>query len=128
MISVELTLIGYWRSDDGLNDEWPDATDFVDLTWDRDERRIVSSYLASGTTACAYRGLSPCRFCGSHNGSRLYTDGVYAWPEGLAHYLDEHGVRLPQRFVDHAVERLDAIEDASLDLDWWREALPQPPP
>lgn len=117
---MDLTLIGYWRSEDGRNDEWPDAHDFVDATWDRQERYMVRTYLSSGTIARAYRGLSPCRFCGQHNGSKLYTDGVYAWPEGLAHYIDEHDVRLPLQIVQHVVQRLDAVEDASLNVDWWR--------
>jgi hypothetical protein len=29
------------------------------------------------------------------------TDGVYCWPEGLAHYVKEHDVRLPDEFVTH---------------------------
>jgi hypothetical protein len=29
------------------------------------------------------------------------TDGVYCWPEGLAHYINEHDVRLPAEFVAH---------------------------
>ena len=32
------------------------------------------------------------------------TDGVYMWPEGLAHYLEKHNVRLPQEFVDHVLK------------------------
>jgi hypothetical protein len=122
---VELTLIGYWRSEGEPNDEWPDAHDFVDEGWDEVERHMVATYLSSGTVARAYRGWSPCRFCGKHNGSKLYTDGTYAWPEGLAHYIDEHAIRLPRRFVEHAVGRLDAIEEASLNLDWWRTQGPR---
>ena len=49
-----------------------------------------------------------------------FTDGVYIWPEGLAHYLDAHAVRLPQQFVNHAMERLDALDAASVDYDWWK--------
>jgi hypothetical protein len=47
------------------------------------------------------RGLSPCRLCGQLNGSAEYTDGTYVWPEGLAHYVMEHDVRLPDEFVSH---------------------------
>lgn len=29
------------------------------------------------------------------------TDGTYCWPEGLAHYLEHHAVRLPEAIVQH---------------------------
>ena len=40
-------------------------------------------------------------------GSRCLTDGTWSWPEGLAHYITVHDVRLPDEFVDHM-----------RDLDW----------
>jgi hypothetical protein len=33
------------------------------------------------------------------------SDGVWLWPEGLAHYVEAHGVRLPDEFVAYAVAR-----------------------
>lgn len=84
-------------------------------------------YVESGTVARAYRGLSPCRFCGEHNGSKECTDGAYLWPEGLAHYIEAHEVRLPESFVRHAIARLDALEAASVDYEWWKsQALDSP--
>ena len=35
-------------------------------------------------------------------GSRDLTDGVWVWPEGLAHYVRDHGVVLPTSFIEHA--------------------------
>jgi hypothetical protein len=32
-------------------------------------------------------------------GGRDLTDGVWMWPEGLAHYVERHAVRLPDEFV-----------------------------
>jgi hypothetical protein len=49
-----------------------------------------------------FRGLSRCRFCGRDNGSKELSDRVFSWPEGLPHYLQHHGVRLPDEFVAHA--------------------------
>src|SRR4051812_43634582 len=63
-----LCLIGYWRSDHDA--AWLDLRDLVDEEWDAWERRRVWSYFGNGTLARAYRGVSPCRFCGEHNGSR----------------------------------------------------------
>ena len=31
------------------------------------------------------------------------TDNDFKWPERLEHYVEEHGVRLPERFVRHAL-------------------------
>jgi hypothetical protein len=64
-------------------------------------------------------GLSPCRFCGKHNGSLEYTDHVYIWPEGLAHYLTDHQVRLPDEFVLHVERSMDELDEATVDPSWW---------
>lgn len=118
-----LTLIGYWRGSDP-HDHWPDPEDFVDPGWDVDERRIVTRYLQSGLIAKSFMGYSSCRFCGRNNGNLELSDGEFIWPEGLAHYVDEHDVRLPAEFVAHALQSLDDLERAERDDDWWRR---QPP-
>lgn len=110
-------LIGYWRNEQ--HPEYPDPQSLVDSTWDEDKRHVVYTYLCSGTMVAAYMGLSPCRLCGEHNGALEYTDGVYQWPEGLAHYVSEHSVRLPAEVVAHAIEKLEALEATRPSLDWW---------
>jgi hypothetical protein len=113
-------LIGYWKSDHEPN--WPDPRDFVDASWSAYERREVAEYLSNGTVVVKYRGLSPCRFCGQDNGHREFTDGTYQWPEGLAHYLWVHEVRLPVVVVAHIKSRLVGFEGDGLDREWWRTA------
>jgi hypothetical protein len=85
--------------------QWPDVTWLVDPGWSEDERRRVGQYLQRGTRVNQMGGLSECRFCERHNGSAELTDGVYCWPEGLAHYVSEHDVRLPEEFVGHALSQ-----------------------
>ena len=114
-----LQLIGYWRADGYANSDYPHPSDWVDWDWDRDERSVVGGYLSSGTLFRAYMGLSPCRICGRPNGAAEYTDGIYVWPEGLAHYVDEHAVRLPAEVVAHAMSRSDVLEDANVSEAWW---------
>lgn len=80
---------------------WPDPNAFVDPDWRDEERRAVVEHLQTGSLVIQYRGLSPCRFCGRHNGSAEFSDGIFCWPEGLAHYLAAHAVRLPDEFVEH---------------------------
>lgn len=116
---MELILIGYWASE--RDDSWPDVTSFIDHSWDPDERFDVVHHLRRGMLARAWMGLSTCRICGELNGSLDLTDGTYLWPEGLAHYVAEHGVRLPARFVEHARQLRASFEDADVERTWWKD-------
>jgi len=50
-------------------------------------------------------------FCLSNEmGCSSLTDGVFVFPEGLAHYIRRHGVRPSKAFVSHIRERLQMIE------------------
>ena len=73
--------------------------------WDPVELSGVLAYLRAGQEWIQFRGWSYCRFeCGiapSALGDRDLTDGVWVWPEGLAHYVEKHFVRLPDEFIDH---------------------------
>ena len=114
---MSLIRIGYWRADHAP--EWPDVADFVDHSWDEDERWTVRAYLTGGTAVRHYMGFSACRICGKKNGTSEFTDGTFIWPEGLAHYVGEHGVRLPARFVDHATAAIERLEAEPVDTSWW---------
>jgi cytosine/adenosine deaminase-related metal-dependent hydrolase len=119
-----LTLIGYWSSEglEGWPEDrrWPDVTDFVDEAWDPEERDLVARYLEHGFLHSAWMGYSPCRLCSKRdNGCLEVTDGTYVWPEGLAHYVEEHSVRLPERFVKHVLRQWDALDQARPDREWW---------
>jgi hypothetical protein len=80
----------------------------------------VIQYLHGGTIARAYTGYSLCRLCGVLNGTLEFSDGVYLWPQGLGHYVEEHAVRLPDEFVQHATTRLGVLEEDAADLTRWR--------
>lgn len=112
-----LILIGYWRGPGAP--ELPDPRDFVDPSWGRYDRRRVQQYLEGGMVARVYRGMSSCRFCGELVGHREQTDGTYLWPEGLAHYVAEHDVRLPAEFVCHALGTAHDLEHRDVDTTWW---------
>lgn len=114
----ELVAIGYWRGEGRPN--LPNATDFVDASWDEDERFEVIAHLEHAMIVRKQMGCSRCRFCGALNGSLELSDGTYVWPEGLAHYLREHDLRLPQMFVDHVRAFAERWEEAAYAWDWWR--------
>lgn len=114
-----LRSIGFW-SGGATNARWPDVRQFVDVNWDPDERDQVANYLQSGLVVRSYMGYSPCRLCGKDNGDLELSDGAYVWPDGLAHYILEHGVRLPDQFVQHAIRLTEELEEASRDEVWWQ--------
>ena len=58
-------------------------------------------------------------------GSWDLTDGTWVWPEGLAHYIEAHGVILPEEFVDRALSRAAPTQPCvespqNYDFDYWR--------
>lgn len=118
---MRLRLIGYWNGGHGQNAQYPDPASLVDPAWDADEREDVAIYLRYGVVARAYLGPSPCRLCEDRrvNGNLELTDGVYVWPEGLAHYVAEHAVRLPQEFVEHIHRMHQKLDDVEVDEGWW---------
>lgn len=114
---MALRLIGYWR--DEQHGDYPDPHDMVDQSWDDCQRFIVATYFRRGTFLRGFMGLSPCRLCGKPNGASEYTDGVLVWPEGLAHYIEDHSVRLPEAIEQYVLHRVDGLEATSPSLEWW---------
>lgn len=74
-------------------------------------RTLVLSYLRQGKVLVRYPESSHCRFaCGEVEMGRAdLTDGTFAWPEGLAHYVEHHSVRLPERFLQHVEQRKGTV-------------------
>src|SRR4051812_17721554 len=100
-----LKALGWWIT--SLADESLPAPQEVvgELPW-RD-RMCLTEYLDKGLHLVQYRGDSWCRFdCGikdSRMGSWDLTDGTWVWPQGLSHYVEVHGVVLPEEFVSHVL-------------------------
>jgi len=103
-----LEVLGWWF-DDQAPGNLPRPQLLVS-PWPPSERAAMRAYLRAGQTLVAYEGRSHCRFgCGERDmGCSDLTDGTFVWPEGLAHYVDRHDVRLPERFVAHVLAR-DAV-------------------
>jgi len=132
-----LEAIGYWFNDRAPSG-YPRPQRLV-VQWIPSAQATVVAYLRAGKTLETYRGKSYCRFaCGEKEmGHRDYTDGVFAWPEGLPHYVERHSVGLPDHFVAHVmsgarpvepkVKRIDdapwmkwgALQGADVDLIGW---------
>ncbi|MDX2119580.1 MAG: hypothetical protein SF070_00800 [Gemmatimonadota bacterium] len=119
-----LALLGYWAEPGAPPDQspgWPDPHDLVG-EWQSKDRRAVVAYFERGTLLREFPGFSPCRFCGQQTGAREFTDGFWAWPEGLTHYVEAHGVRLPEAFLERVragPDRSAAPFLASLEPEQW---------
>lgn len=106
--------LGYWAA--YPKDTLPHPGDFVDASWDPEEREAVAVYLDSHPAIQYWKGYSSCRLCGEIGlGSTDRSDGVYTWPEGFSHYITVHNVKPPQEFIDHV-------------LTYWRISPPNPDP
>src|SRR5262245_48470650 len=104
-----LKAIGYWRPNDGSgaghDSDLPDPRWFVRRGRGNGERGRILAYLRAGREYERYAGYSYCRFwlCWTppkFMGDGDLTDGVWIWPQGLAHYVQRHWVCLPEEFIE----------------------------
>lgn len=99
--------VGYWYDPTPSpripRECFPDPRRLVRPGWRAGQRKQITAYLRSGWTYAQWRGVSHCRFrCGARRGemgSRCLTDGIWVYPEGLAHYVECHEVCLPTEFI-----------------------------
>lgn len=119
-----LKRIGLWRSPE--QPDYPDPHDFVHPGIDDDTRHTLVTALEQGARVRFFMGFSQCRICGAQNGSAELTDGVHLWPEGLAHYVRDHGVVLPSAIVDSIVRRFEKLESSEPSTDWWIQETAEP--
>jgi hypothetical protein len=83
--------------------------------------RLSPRIFAAEGSNRGHSAVSWCRFCGAENGSSERSDGVYLWPEGLAHYIRRHNVRLPAAVIEHILCALrspdhDALRRVEADV------------
>jgi hypothetical protein len=92
-----------------------------------DDARAVK-YLSAGVTLVASAGvvkdvLDPkAPVIGSPD---VLTDGTYAWPSDLAHYVEKHHARLPAELLAHMAANhwtVPAVDTAGLELGEERDA------
>jgi hypothetical protein len=120
-----LIAIGLWRSE--LEPYYPHPKQFIDESWDSEEKQDVITRLKNSyALPYPYAGKSWCRFnCGeTEMGNRDYSDGIYLFPEGLVHYIEQHNVKLPnavvQKMLSTPIEKYNFESDFSVDIEWWK--------
>jgi hypothetical protein len=116
---TRLMLAGMWSAQGFLDTTacvgWIHPRHLQDPSWRTDQRAAILTYLRSGAEWAGYMGHSQCRIegCSSSKGlgSTDRTDGVWIWPEGLAHYVEHHHVRLPDGFIETMIARDFTVPD-----------------
>lgn len=115
-----LKRVGYWSHGELPRRELRDRFlihpgKLVDSNWEIERRAQIIHYLRYAPTVWHYRGLSHCRFGCGQNGSGEKSDGEWLWPEGLAHYVEQHHVKLPDDFVAHMRQNAFAVPECGID-------------
>jgi len=97
--------IGYWASEHQPN--LPNPQVFIAEHWKASEKQAVLTHLRTkGEIEHQWMGSSWCRLCATgdaDNGSQCFTDGCYVWPEGFAHYIEDHDVKPSREFIEHVL-------------------------
>jgi len=125
---VRLNAVGYWRDAD--HPELPEPGDLAAPGWCAERMDRIAWYLRCGNPLPSSPRDSACRFrCGvpaEEIGNRDMTDGVWAWPEGLVHYVEKHEVRLPATLISGMranrwrVPDVDCRDvEVKFDYDFW---------
>jgi hypothetical protein len=91
--------VGFWWAPWSDRDQFPHPAHLVDPGWDPAERSTVLGYLQAGEPWLEFLSMVTCAFCGLRVGNAYLSDGVWFWPQMLAHEVDRHAVRLPDEFV-----------------------------
>lgn len=146
--AARVQMIGLWAGGRGHGDQplgFPDPASLVDRSWEAARRGQITRYLRRGRRLATCMGSSFCRFkscCHPERntlGSSDLTDGQWAWPEGLWHYVENHSVRLPDAFVANAAAhefKVPAVRrgtarvsvDETFWICWVAENTPPLPP
>ena len=106
---------------------FPFWQELVDGDWNPTDHVKILAYLDTAPVAAVTSADKvKCPICGRFewNPSLCRSDGICLWPGDLGHYVAEHQVRLPDRFVEHI--RSHAYLPASIKNVRMRD-LPWPP-
>ena len=89
---------------ESASSSWPYWKHLVDPTWNPNDKDQIVKYLETASTAAVsgYEDMD-CPVCknAKWNPSHYRSDGVWLWPSDLAHFVDEHQMRIPERFLVH---------------------------
>lgn len=117
---VTLKAVGYWYDPD-VSLSGPDPSSIANRKSSKAEAALLAGYLRSGFVFRQFMGYSRCRLkCGIPDremGDADLTDGHWCWPEGLAHYVEAHSIRLPDTFLRSIRGKVFQMTSSQVMLD-----------
>lgn len=85
-----------------------------------DDARLVAYLRAGHTFVTAFGPVFDVLAPGTIIGTMAYlTDGTFAWPSDLAHYIEKHHATPPQALLEHARSRefvMPAVDTSTVTL------------
>ncbi len=110
-----LNRIGFFRELPHGDDDGPALAGSVRDAPGVDEQRLVE-YLRAGVSYIVSPGVvrDALDQSGPVGTGSVLTDGTWAWPDDLPHYVERYHIALPEDFVAHARAAGWSIEDLSI--------------
>lgn len=99
--------LGYWKEQGSAYSEDPSIEGFIDVGWNPSDKNQIIEYLRSAELVAATSGMAfPCVICRQRIASTVCvrTDGEFYWLDVLAHYVEQHHLRLPESMLKHMRE------------------------
>lgn len=100
-----------WQGENTDLGDWvPRLSNLIDLSWRPSDLSEIANYLSTGAfhSGIVCESEVSCDLCGKSqfHPSRTLSDGVWVWPDSLAHAMLDHSLRLPDAFVTHIRQEL----------------------
>lgn len=101
-MTIEEKLTGIWREENPLNLWAPELATARGHRLGPADKAKVLNYLRTDRMIAAETGVERCLLCKSfYAGSgSLLSDGEWAWPDTLSHYVEVHDVKLEESFLN----------------------------
>lgn len=101
-----LPMMGYWETHhmDSPDAKCQEVVKAVAPMTEPEVKALVA-YMEAGEFCTQYRGSAGCRICGTTLGTvdMVTPDKKWRFPEKWEHYIEAHGVRPPEAFVQDAL-------------------------
>ena len=102
----DIPMMGYWNTpyEDGPDARCKEVVQHIAPMTNHLVDALVA-YMDAGDFCTQYRGFAGCRVCGTTLGTMdmVTPDRKWRFPEKWQHYIQAHGVRPPEAFVEDAL-------------------------
>jgi hypothetical protein len=119
----EYNWFGVWREND-LYPQCPRPEDVIGDTPLADTDKLLN-FLKTSPVISVFSTRFKCMLCETDLPVGVRSDGILIWPLDLPHYIAEHRVLLPDRFVNH-IRSLNYVAPGVCGKQWKDFPWPSP--